>query len=259
MARVCVKHPLGPLFHCFGSHDSRVVVDTETAVAMLRTSGCRHLAINTHSSETVSCGDELPVGYGNATFGSVRRAFGSDELIPVLNINTPTSPAEAIARAHRAHVLTGERTVKLEVLDRDLRLSVNSAVVEVARKLVADGFDVWPLITPDPNAAAELEAMGCTVIRVMGSGIGSHNGIDPRWYDLIHHTLRRVSVPLMFDGGVGSPLDATNALSIGFDSVLVNSCLFTGSDGPVKELRRFVDSLSQDAGRPSDYAARSVA
>lgn len=234
---------LVPIFHCFGTNQSQATVDTGTAVEMLRASGCRHLVVNTHSVHAVSDGDDLPVGYGGATFGSVREAFAPDELTPVLNINMPTSAEEAIERTRRAHLLTGIRTIKLEVLDSGQRLAVNAAVTEAARELIADGLEVWPLITPDPGTALELEAMGCPLLRVMGSEIGSGEGIDPRWYDSIDRTLEEVTVPVMFDGGVGSPLHATAALAMGFDSVLVNSCLFADGGNPLDELRRFVAAV----------------
>lgn len=229
-----------PIFHCFGTNQSQATVDTGTAVEMLRVSGCRHLVVNTHSVYAVSDGDDLPVGYGGATFGSVREAFAPGALTPVLNINMPTSAEEAIGRTRRAHLLTSIRTIKLEVLDPTHRLAVNAAVVQAARELVADGLEVWPLITPDPGMALELEAMGCPLLRVMGSEIGSGEGIDPRWCDSIDRILEEITVPLMFDGGVGSPVHVTEALAMGFDSVLINSCLFAKGDGPLDELRRFV-------------------
>lgn len=231
-----------PIFHCFGTNQSPATVDTETAVEMLRVSGCRHLIINTHSVDTVSAGDNLPVGYGCATFGSVREALAPTELTPVLNINMPTSAEEAIKRTHRAYLLTGIRTIKLEVLNPGHRLAVNAAVAEAARELTVAGLEVWPLITPDPGTALELEAMGCPLLRVMGSEIGSGEGIDPRWYHSIGRTLEEVTVPVMFDGGVGTPFHASEALAMGFDSVLVNSCLFAG-DGPLNELRRFIAAV----------------
>lgn len=234
---------LVPIFHCFGTNQSQGTMDTGTAVEMLRVSGCRHLVINTHSVDAVSDGDDLPVGYGGATFGAVREAFAPDELAPVLNINMPTSAEEAIERTRCAHLLTGIRTIKLEVLDPGQRLAVNVAVTEAARELIAAGLEVWPLITPDPGTALELEAMGCSLLRVMGSEIGSGKGIDPRWSDSIERTLEEVTVPVMFDGGVGLPLHATEALAMGFDSVLVNSCLFAGAGSPLDELRQFVTAV----------------
>lgn len=234
---------LTPIFHCFGADQSQATVDTGTAVEMLRISGCRHLIVNTHSVHAVSDGDDLPVGYGSATFGSVRRVFAPDELAPVLNINMPTSAEEAIERTRRAHLLTGISTIKLEVLDPRQRLATNAAVIEAARELSAAGLEVWPLITPDPDMALELEAMGCSLLRVMGSEIGSGQGIDLRWRDPINRILEEVTVPVMFDGGVGCPLHATEALAMGFDSVLVNSCLFAGNGDPLDELRRFVAAV----------------
>ena len=234
---------LTPIFHCFGADQSHVTVDTETAVAMLRISGCRHLIVNTHSVHAVSDGDDLPVGYGSAAFGSVRKEFAPDELAPVLNINMPTSAEEAIERTRRAHVLTGVSTIKLEVLDPRQCLAANTAVTEAARELSAAGLEVWPLITPDLDTALKLEAMGCPLLRVMGSEIGSGKGIALRWRDSIDRILEKVTVPIMLDGGVGYPSHATEALALGFDSVLVNSCLFAADGDPADELRRFVASV----------------
>ena len=129
------------------------------------------------------------------------------------------------------------------MLDDELRFSINAAVVEVASTLLADGLEIWPLITPDPDVAAELEAMGCAVIRVMGSRIGSGCGIDAQWTDAICRTLDQAKVLTMLDGGVGHPEHARTALAMGFDSVLVNSCLFEPDDGPVSELQRFIDCV----------------
>lgn len=234
---------LAPLFHCFGTSQSNTSVDTDTAIAMLRTSGCKHLAINTHSISTISSADALPIGYGSATFGSVRAAFDPAELTPVLNINMPTSASEAVERARRAHALTGEHTIKLEVLDHGLDLAANDAVVEAARILVADGLEIWPLITPDPEVAVELQMLDCPVIRIMGSKIGSGCGLDPNWQDRIQEILDQISVHTMLDGGIGTPAHMIAGLKMGFDSVLVNSCLFDGINAPITVLREFVTSL----------------
>ena len=87
------------LFHCFGARpDHRV--DASQAAAMLEASGCGYLAVNTHTIEHVSHGDDLPVGYDTATFGTVRALIGPDSPVrPVLNSNLPTTAEEAVACA----------------------------------------------------------------------------------------------------------------------------------------------------------------
>ena len=241
------------LFHCFGAKPEHRV-DTETAANMLRASGCAYLAVNTHTIDTVTGGDQLPVGYDTATLGSVRDLVGSElGLRPVLNINHPTSSAEAVRRARRAVELTEIGVIKLEVLDPGLTTSVNEEVVLAARELVADGLEVWPLITPDRAAFDECVALGSTMVRVMGSPIGARKGILPDRMADVADLLAGRPVPVMLDGGIGGAADVATAFRTGFDSVLVNSCLFAAGTDPVaslRELRKVVEQARTGALTP---------
>jgi thiazole synthase len=160
-------------------------------------------------------------------------------LTPVLNINHPTTVQEALDRVHGASALTGIELIKLEVLDADFKLTRNPLVVDAARQLVDEGFEVWPLITPDPEALDELVGLGCPMVRVMGSPIGARAGIEPGRRDAIETMLERSPVPLMLDGGIGSIGDVERAFEMGFDSVLVNSCLFENDATPAERLTEF--------------------
>ncbi|OLF14714.1 beta/alpha barrel domain-containing protein [Actinophytocola xanthii] len=225
------------LFHCFGAKPEHRV-DTETAANMLRASGCTYLAVNTHTLPDTRSGDDLPVGYASATFGSVRDLVGAElGLRPVLNINHPTSAAEAVHRARRAVELTGSRVVKLEVLDPGLTTSVNDEVVVAARELRGDGLEVWPLITPDRRVFDECVELGCSMVRVMGSPIGARRGIAPERVRVVEDLLVDSAVPVMLDGGIGSAEHVVEAFAMGFDSVLVNSYLFAEGADPVASLR----------------------
>ena len=227
------------LFHCFGAKPEHRV-DTQLAADMLRASGCRYLAVNSHNLATVERGDDLPIGYATATLGSVRALVGKElALEPVLNINHPTTAAEAIARTRRASALTGIKLIKLEVLDEDYRVTVNSEVLEAARTLVAADFEVWPLITPDLRTFRACLDLGATMIRVMGSPIGARRGIDPEHSAILEAMLAEATVPVMLDGGIGSVADIVDAFDRGFDSVLVNSCLFADGADPVARLVEF--------------------
>jgi thiazole synthase len=225
-----------PLFHCFGTGAGRTV-DTPTAVQMLKASGCRHLVANTHDVDAVAAGDELRVGYATATVGSVLGAWEGPPLEVVININQPTTAREAVRRARRALALRDEKIVKLEVLDADQALTDDAEVLAAAAELCADpSLEVWPLVTPDPAVAAELEDAGCSLIRVMGSPIGSGAGLDPDWIPGMEEILASTRVPVMLDGGVGGAEHVVQALELGFDCVLANSCLFAGARDPAAEL-----------------------
>jgi thiazole synthase len=232
------------LFHCFGAKPEHRVTP-ELAARMLRASRCRHLAVNTHAIDEVATGDDLSVGYADATLGKVRALMAPDVLVePVLNINHPTSAAEAVARTRRAVELTGIKIIKLEVLDRSLTLSANDEVVAAARTLIQDGLEIWPLISADVVAYQASVDLGATMVRVMGSPIGARRGIGPDARAAIVEILRRHDVPVMLDGGIGSVEDVRDALGLGFDSVLVNSCLFAPGVDPVallEEMRVVVD------------------
>ncbi|SCL14586.1 thiazole synthase [Micromonospora nigra] len=242
------------LFHCFGARPEHRV-DTRQAVDMLAASGCRWLAVNTHTIDEVSRGDDLPIGYSTATLGSVRDALGAASPVrPVLNINHPTTAAEAIDRTRRAVEMTGLRIIKLEVLDEGFNLSQNAAVVEAATVLVGEGLEVWPLITPDAAVFADCVELGSTMVRVMGSPIGARRGIDPQWRSATDALLADATVPVMLDGGVGSVEHAVAAAEQGFSSILVNSCLFADGD-PVAALREFraaIDSVE----KPTELVGR---
>ncbi|MER5495738.1 hypothetical protein ABT096_00825 [Streptomyces sp. NPDC002561] len=248
------------LFHCFGAQPSHRVT-TQLAVEMLRASKCSYLAVNTHTIDSVDDGDDLPVGYADATLGGVRDLVGGElGLRPVLNINHPTTAAEAVKRARRAVELTGIRVIKLEVLDPGLKLGVNEEVVAAARELIDDGLEVWPLITPDRRTFDQCVELGSTMVRVMGSGIGARRGIAPESLDEVTALLEGSPVPVMLDGGIGSVEHVRDAFRRGFQSVLVNSCLFAEGTDPVRALAGFraeVDrAATARAERPKDSALR---
>lgn len=242
------------LFHCFGA-DSGQPVDTPLAVGMLRASGCRYLAVNTHTVAEVRRGDDLPVGYSTATLGSVRDAVGPGRLTAVLNINHAQTTEEAVSRARRAAELTGLGTVKLEVLDPSLRVTRNDAVLAAAHELIRDGLEVWPLITAGDDGFAACVEAGSTMVRVMGSPIGARRGIDAANLEPIHALLDGAPVPVMLDGGIGSVRDVVQAGELGFSSVLVNSCLFADGTDPVAALREFRTAV-ETVGRHTPAGAR---
>src|SRR5205085_885465 len=86
-----------------------------------------------------------------------------------------------------------------------------------------DGFYVLPLIIPEQNAALELEKIGCSAIRLMGSTIGS--GLGLLNLHLIEQVIQVSGIPIIVEGGLRSTADAALAMELGADAILVNTAL----------------------------------
>ena len=126
-------------------------------------------------------------------------------------------------------LLDGHNLVKLEVLGDEKTLYPNvTATLKAARTLIDDGFDVMVYTSDDPIVAKELESMGCVAIMPLGSLIGSGLGL------LNRHTLSLIienaNVPVLVDAGVGTASDASIAMELGCDGVLMNSAIAYAKD-----------------------------
>lgn len=121
-------------------------------------------------------------------------------------------------------LLDGHNLVKLEVLGDDKTLYPNvTETLKAARTLIDDSFDVMVYTSDDPIIAKELENMGCVAVMPLGSLIGSGLGL------LNRHTLSLIienaNVPILVDAGVGTASDASVAMELGCDGVLMNSAI----------------------------------
>jgi thiazole synthase len=120
--------------------------------------------------------------------------------------------------------------IKLEVLgDADTLQPDVFALVEAARILSADGFQVFPYTTEDLIVAEKLVDAGCRVLMPWGAPIGSGRGLN-NIYAL--RTLRAHfgDVPLVIDAGIGVPSHAALAMELGFDAVLTNTAVAQAGD-----------------------------
>ena len=121
-------------------------------------------------------------------------------------------------------LLDGHNLVKLEVLGDEKNLYPNVVeTLKACRTLIDDGFDVMVYTSDDPIVAKELESMGCVAIMPLGSLIGSGLGL------LNRHTLslivEQTKVPVLVDAGVGTASDASIAMELGCDGVLMNTAI----------------------------------
>jgi thiazole synthase len=135
------------------------------------------------------------------------------------------SVAEAVTTAHMARNLFGTKWIKLEVLgDRDILHPDPVGMIDAARTLIADGFEVFPFITEDFVVAKRLVDLGCEILMPWGSPIGTGQGLlNPYALNAIRE--RFPEVTLIVDAGIGRPSDAVQAMELGFDGVLLNTAV----------------------------------
>ncbi len=129
---------------------------------------------------------------------------------------------DAIRTARLARAAGVSDMVKLEVIgDPKTLFPDNEALLEAAEVLVKEGFIVFPYTNDDPIMAKKLEDAGAAAVMPLGAPIGSGLGIcNPYNMRII---LETVSVPVIVDAGVGTASDATIAMELGADAVLMNT------------------------------------
>lgn len=135
------------------------------------------------------------------------------------------SVKEAVTTAHMAREVFGTSWIKLEVLGESELLQPDVfGLVEAARLLIADGFQVFPYTTTDLGVAERLVDAGCRVLMPWGAPIGSGRGLN----DIFALRALRAYFPeltLVVDAGIGLPSQAAAAMELGFDAVLLNTAV----------------------------------
>lgn len=161
--------------------------------------------------------------------------------------------AEAVRTCQLAReLLDGDNLVKLEVLGDKTTLYPNiGETLKAAKILVADNFDVMVYTNDDPIVAKELEQVGCCAVMPLASLIGSGMGItNPFNIELI---IKNANVPILLDAGIGCAGDATMAMELGCDGVLMNSAIACAKD-PLLMASAMKNAII--AGRQSYLAGR---
>jgi thiazole synthase len=89
--------------------------------------------------------------------------------------------------------------------------------------LCAEGFEVMVYTTDDPLIAKELENIGCVAVMPLAAPIGSGLGIQNRY--TLRTIIENAKVPIIVDAGVGTASDASVAMELGCDGVLMNTAI----------------------------------
>jgi len=119
--------------------------------------------------------------------------------------------------------------VKLEVLSDTKTLYPDmEETLRALKLLVKEGFDVMVYCTDDPVYARKLEEAGAAAIMPLGAPIGSGLGIQNRVN--IRLIVEQAKVPVLVDAGVGTASDATIAMELGCDGVLMNTAIAEAKD-----------------------------
>src|SRR3984957_16932361 len=128
--------------------------------------------------------------------------------------------SEAVLTAKMAREAFGTDWVKLEVIGDDRTLLPDAVeLLAAAEQLADDGFVVLPYTSDDPVLAFRLQQVGCAAVMPLGAPIGSGLGIrNPHNIALLREA---VEVPVILDAGIGTASDATLAMELGCDGVLV--------------------------------------
>jgi thiazole synthase len=165
---------------------------------------------------------------------------------------------EAIRMAFLGHELAcqiGQEDnffVKLEVIsDPKYLLPDPIGTLKAAEFLVKKGFTVLPYINADPMLALHLEDLGCATVMPLGSPIGSGQGLNN--LANIQIIIENANVPVIVDAGIGTPSEATRAMELGADGVLLNTAV-AQSKNPTQMAEAM--KLAVQAGRLAHLAGR---
>jgi thiazole synthase len=160
---------------------------------------------------------------------------------------------EAIRTARLARELGISDWVKLEVIgDQETLFPDNEGLLEATRVLAKEGFIVLPYTTDDLINARRLRDAGAAAVMPLAAPIGSGLGIQ----NITNLRILRekvTDVPLIVDAGVGTPSDATLAMELGFDGILMNTAI-AESPNPVQMAEAM--KLAVHAGRLAFLAGR---
>jgi len=159
---------------------------------------------------------------------------------------------EALRTLRLAREIGGWKLVKLEVLgDKKTLYPDMIETLKSTEILTKEGFKVMVYCTDDPLMAKRLENAGACAIMPLAAPIGSGLGIQN--YTNIKIIRNQTKLPLIIDAGLGQASDATIAMELGCDGVLVNTAIAKAKN-PFQMALAFKNSVV--AGRQSYLSGR---
>ena len=221
---------------------------TSDAVSSIESSDCKIVTVAIR---------RLPTDLKNNNTSFLKK-LNWEKLWLLPNTAGSQTAEEAIRMAFLGHELAcqlGQEDnffVKLEVIsDPKYLLPDPIGTLKAAEFLIKKGFTVLPYINADPMLALHLEDLGCATVMPLGSPIGSGQGLNN--LANIQIIIENANIPVIVDAGIGSPSEATQAMEIGADGVLLNTAV-AQSRNPIQMARAM--KLGVTAGRLAHLAGR---
>jgi thiazole synthase len=197
---------------------------------------------------TVSLRRETAGGRNGGAFFQLIRELGV-RVLP--NTAGCHSVSEAVLTAKMARDVFQTNWIKLEVIGHHDTLQPDVfGLVEAARILTGEGFEVFPYTTDDLVVAERLIEAGCKVLMPWCAPIGSAMG--PQNLPALRAMRAEFpDVPLIVDAGIGRPSHAATVMELGFDAVLLNTAVAAAAD-PAAMAAAFAAAI--DAGHAAYHA-----
>ena len=159
---------------------------------------------------------------------------------------------DALRTLRLAREIGGWKLVKLEVLgDKKNLFPEMIETLKSTEILSKEGFKVMVYCNDDPLMAKRLENVGAAAIMPLAAPIGSGLGILNKIN--IKIIRKQTKLPLVIDAGLGQASDATIAMELGCDGVLVNTAIAKAKK-PFEMAQAFKNAVI--AGRQSYLAGR---
>lgn len=188
---------------------------------------------------TVSLKRQSPIKRGGDVFWNSIKDLNC-HLLP--NTAGCRNANDAIKTAEMAQEIFQTNWIKLEVIGDDYNLQPDPfELVQAAKKLIHNGFEVFPYCTDDLVLCQRLIDCGCRILMPWAAPIGSGKGIINS-YALEILRVRLPDITFIIDAGIGKPSHATQAMELGFDGVLLNTAVSLAKN-PIQMAGAFRDAI----------------
>ena len=169
-----------------------------------------------------------------------------------------TNSEEAIRIAHLGKEMSKRlgqienNFIKLEVIPDPVYLLPDPiGTLKAAEYLVKKNFTVLAYTNTDPVLAKQLEEVGCSAVMPLGSPIGSGQGIQNPFN--ISIIVKNANIPIIIDAGIGTASEASYAMELGADGVLMNTAIAKATS---PEVMAYAMKLAVKAGKYAFLAKR---